>query len=74
MKLYATITSERATKGQGGKWLDIIVLDESQKKLLDMRIEHDEEADNQAKIKTTLYTSHRNISKQFSDMFNAKPL
>ncbi len=23
MKLYATITSERATKGQGGEWLDI---------------------------------------------------
>jgi hypothetical protein len=25
MKLYATTTSERASKGQGGEWLDIIV-------------------------------------------------
>lgn len=23
MKLYATVTSERASKGQGGEWLDI---------------------------------------------------
>ena len=23
MKLYATVQSERATKGQGGQWLDI---------------------------------------------------
>lgn len=33
MKLYATITSERATKGQGGKWLDIKITDENQKPL-----------------------------------------
>jgi len=26
MKLYATTTSERATKGQGGKWLDIEIM------------------------------------------------
>jgi hypothetical protein len=25
MKLYATVTSERATKGQGGKHLDIVI-------------------------------------------------
>ena len=29
MKLYATITSERATKGQGGKYLNIEVSDTS---------------------------------------------
>lgn len=28
MKLYATVTSERASKGQGGEWLDINVKDE----------------------------------------------
>jgi hypothetical protein len=28
MKLYATTTSERATKGQGGKWLNIEISDE----------------------------------------------
>ncbi len=28
MKLYATVTSERATKGQGGEWLDINLKDE----------------------------------------------
>lgn len=26
MKLYATVTSERATKGQGGEWLDIEIM------------------------------------------------
>jgi hypothetical protein len=28
MKLYATVTSERATKGQGGEYLDIELKDE----------------------------------------------
>ena len=27
MKLYATVTSERASKGQGGKWLNIEIKD-----------------------------------------------
>jgi hypothetical protein len=27
MKLYATVTSERASKGQGGKYLDIVIKD-----------------------------------------------
>lgn len=31
MKLYATVTSERASKGQGGEWLDIEVLNEHQR-------------------------------------------
>lgn len=35
MKLYATTTSERASKGQGGKWLDIEIRNE-QKRLLAM--------------------------------------
>jgi len=30
MKLYATTTSERATKGQGGQWLDIEITAEKQ--------------------------------------------
>lgn len=33
MKLYATIQSERAKKGQGGKWLEIEILDENKKPL-----------------------------------------
>lgn len=74
MKLYATITSERATKGQGGKWLEIVVLDEKQKKLLDLRIEHDEKAINKAKIKAIVYTSHDEITRQFGDMYVAKPI
>jgi len=38
MKLYATTTSERATKGQGGKFLIIEVFDEDKKKLLNLHI------------------------------------
>ena len=37
MKLYATITSERATKGQGGKKLDISVRDE-EKEIVNMKV------------------------------------
>lgn len=33
MKLYATITSERAMKGQGGKWLEIEIMGENKKPL-----------------------------------------
>ena len=33
MKLYATVTSERATKGQGGNWLEIEILGENKKLL-----------------------------------------
>lgn len=29
MKLYATTTSERASKGQGGEWLDIEIIGEN---------------------------------------------
>jgi hypothetical protein len=31
MKLYATVTSERASKGQGGKKLDIYIHDETKR-------------------------------------------
>jgi len=34
MKLYGTITSERATKGQGGRFLEIKITDEKLKTLL----------------------------------------
>jgi hypothetical protein len=30
MKLYATVSSERASKGQGGKWIDINISGEKQ--------------------------------------------
>jgi hypothetical protein len=33
MKLYATIESERAKKGQGGKWLEIEIMGENKKPL-----------------------------------------
>ena len=33
MKLYATVQSERATKGQGGKWLKIKILGEDKQPL-----------------------------------------
>lgn len=38
MKLYATVRSERATKGQGGKWLDIEVLGEHKQPIARMII------------------------------------
>lgn len=31
MKLYATVTSERASKGQGGEYLDIVIKNEHQR-------------------------------------------
>jgi len=33
MKLYATTSSERATKGQGGKYLDIKIMDKHKHEL-----------------------------------------
>lgn len=38
MKLYATVTSERASKGQGGKYLDIRISDATQKELADVQV------------------------------------
>ena len=69
MKLYATTSSERATKGQGGQWLDIKITDKDKKTLLDMRLEYENE-----KLKAVVYTSTRCISKEFSDMYTSKPL
>lgn len=40
MKLYATVTSERASKGQGGnKYLKIVVTDENKENLLIVALE-----------------------------------
>lgn len=40
MKLYATVRSERASKGQGGnEFLDIIVLDDNREEVMRTRIE-----------------------------------
>lgn len=40
MKLYATITSERATKGQGGnEYLFIIVKDEKQETIFELQLQ-----------------------------------
>ena len=38
MKLYATITSERATKGQGGKWLNISIDGHNKKTLWKIQV------------------------------------
>ena len=39
MKLYATTTSERASKGQGGNnYLNIIVRDESEQRIAELRL------------------------------------
>lgn len=38
MKLYATITSNRAKKGQGGDFLDIEVLNEKQQTIMEINI------------------------------------
>jgi len=45
MKLYATVTSERATKGQGGEKLEIVVMGQSREELAHIRVfpEIDEE-------------------------------
>lgn len=46
MKIYATTTSERATKGQGGNdYLDIEVKGENQEKLLELRITQNEDGE-----------------------------
>lgn len=33
MKIYGTVTSERASKGQGGEWLKIAIENEARKKV-----------------------------------------
>lgn len=38
MKLYATVTSERASKGQGGKTLEIVVSGEQHDTLWKMKV------------------------------------
>lgn len=38
MKLYATVTSERATKSQGGEYLNIQVLNESREEILAVNV------------------------------------
>ncbi|HEC66105.1 MAG TPA: hypothetical protein ENI23_12500 [bacterium] len=43
MKLYATVSSERATKGQGGKYLIINVKDEKKQTLANIVIENEGE-------------------------------
>lgn len=41
MKLYATVSSERATKGQGGKELHIIVRNEKQNPCIALKVNVD---------------------------------
>lgn len=41
MKLYATTTSERASKGQGGEYLDIVITGAYQTELLSLHIQPD---------------------------------
>ncbi len=41
MKLYATTTSERASKGQGGEYLDIVITGSYQTELVSLHIKPD---------------------------------
>lgn len=41
MKLYATITSERASKGQGGKTLDIVIRNEKEVAAIAIQVDTD---------------------------------
>lgn len=38
MKLYANVSSERASKGQGGEWLDIKIRDEKKDLLWNIEV------------------------------------
>lgn len=38
MKLYATVTSERASKGQGGEYLDIEILEENKEVIAQIKV------------------------------------
>lgn len=42
MKLYATVSSERATKGQGGQYLSINIVDEKQALIAHIKVNHRE--------------------------------
>jgi len=39
MKLYATVASERASKGQGGKKIDIVVFNEKREKIFEANMD-----------------------------------
>lgn len=41
MKLYANVTSERASKGQGGEYLDIVITGAHQTELVSLHIKPD---------------------------------
>lgn len=43
MKLYATVSSERASKGQGGEYLDIVILGEDKKPIMDIAVRSEDE-------------------------------
>jgi hypothetical protein len=43
MKLYATVTSERATKGQGGEWLEFTITDKNKSQLWGIQVRDDGE-------------------------------
>jgi len=43
MKLYATVQSERATKGQGGKYLDIVINNENKENIFRVYVEDRED-------------------------------
>jgi hypothetical protein len=64
MKLYATVTSERASKGQGGEWLDIDIFTTNRENATH-RVEVREK---QGEITITLMRSH------FGKWYNAKDI
>jgi hypothetical protein len=43
MKVYATVRSERATKGQGGKTLHVEIMDESKLPVIEFNVKHNGE-------------------------------
>jgi hypothetical protein len=42
MKLYASVTSERATKGQGGEYVDIVIFDSERKPLMKVSVKQND--------------------------------
>ena len=66
MKLYATVTSERATKGQGGEYLAIKITDKDKNLIWhiyieDNRLDLSEWNEEQKRAKLILRTFHENI-------------
>ncbi len=62
MKLYATVTSERASKGQGGKELDIQIKNEAGEAICSINVA-DGGVDNEWPNGCTVITAHHEINR-----------